>query len=248
MEEARVADNEAVAATNLISVQDGLWRPRWGTAYYGAALAANPDGAAEFVKSDGTTELVAVANGVAYKSTDGGSWSSISGATFTAGVQCYFMQIAGYLYVANGTDPLTRYDGSTLSTYSSLGAPTGLGAVRASGLASGVYTYYSQVTALNAVGETVGSTEASITVNEVRDGWTAATDGLTWSWNTFTGATRYQLYISDQSGQEELLTTTNALSFLDDGTLTINPYVTPPLSNTTAAPTFISMVVSGNRI
>ena len=248
LDEARVADNEAVVSTNLISVQDGLWKPRWGTDYYGAELPANPDGAAEFVKSDGTTELIAIANGIAQKSTNGGTWTTITGATFTVGVQCYFMQIAGYLYIANGTDPLTRYDGSVLSTYSSLSTPTGLGSARASGLASGVYTYYAEVTAMNTVGETVGSTEASITVNKVRDGWASTTDGITWSWSTVAGATRYQLYISDQAGQEALLTSTNALSFLDDGSIVINPYVVPPLQNTTTAPKFISMIVSGNRI
>ena len=34
LDEARIADNEAALATNLISVQDGLWQPRWGTDYY----------------------------------------------------------------------------------------------------------------------------------------------------------------------------------------------------------------------
>lgn len=249
LDETRVAPNEAVTALNLIQVQDGLWRPRWGTAYYGADLGNTCDGATEFVRSDGTTELIAVANGVVYKSTDGGSWSSISGATFTAGLQCYFMQIAGNLYIANGTNPLTRYNGSTLAQYSELSAPSGLGGVRASGLASGTITMYAQVTALNDVGETVGSTEASVTVNKTRDTWVAtSSQGITWSWSAVASATRYQVYISDESGNEGLLTSTTALSFLDDGTLTINPYVTPPLQNTTAAPKFTQMVVSGNRI
>lgn len=250
LDEARIAPNEAKRALNLIQVQDGLWKPRWGTAYYGVALASNIDGAKEYVKSDGTTELIAIAGGVAYKSTNGGTWTSISGATFTAGTQCYFMQIAGYLYIANGTDSLARYDGSVLTTYTSISTPTGLTASRvASGLSSGTFTYYAEVTALNLIGETVGSTEASITVNKRRDTWVAATDkGISWSWTTVTGATRYQLYISDESGYESLLTSTTDTNFTDDGSLDINTYIIPPLSNTTAAPKFKSMVVSGNRI
>jgi hypothetical protein len=62
------------------------------------------------------------------------------------------------------------------------------------------------------------------------------------------GATRYQLYISDESGDEALLTSVTGSSYQDDATLTINPYITPPLQNTTTAPKFMSMVVSGNRI
>lgn len=250
LDEARIAQDEAVTATNLIQVQDGLWQQRWGTAYYGLDLGANCDGAIEFVKSDQTTEIIAIAGGTAYKSTDGGSWTAISGASFTSGTQCFFMQIAGFLYIANGTDSLARYDGSTLTTYSSLSAPANLTASRvASGLSSGVYTYYAEVTAMNSVGETVGSTEASITVNKQRDTWVAATDkGIAWSWDTVASATRYQLYISEQSGYEALLTSTTALNYTDDGSLEINPYITPPLSNTTTAPKFKSMTVSGNRI
>ncbi len=249
LDEARLAPDEAKQATNLIQVQDGLWKPRWGDAYYGVDLGYEIYGGAEYLKSDGTTELIAVANGKAWKSTDGGSWTEITGATFTNGVMCYFLQIAGYLYIANGTDSLARYDGSTLSVYSALSAPANLTASRvASGLSSGSYVYYAEVTALNTVGETVGSTEASITTNKHRDTWIAGTDILDWSWNSVATASRYQLYIADQSGQEGLLTSTTTTNFRDDGSLAINPYVVPPLSNTTAAPKFKSMAVSGNRL
>ena len=252
IDEARMPSKFAEESINQIQVQDALWKTRWGTAVYGAAHATTIDGASEYVKSDATTELITITNGVAYKSTDGGALTAISGATFTAGLQCYFMQIAGYLYIANGTDALARYDGSVLTTYTSLAAPANLTASRvASGLSSGTYTYYAQVTALNGVGETVGSTEASITVNKDRDTWVAATDkGISWSWSSVTGATYYQLYISDESGKENLLTTiaTGTTNFTDDGSLDINTYIEVPLQNTTAAPKFISMTLSGNRI
>lgn len=258
IDESKMPPKFAVESNNMMQVQNGLWKTRWGTQSYGADLGYSPDGAQEYVKSNGSTELIVIANGVAYKSTDGGSWSSISGATFTAGVQCYFMQLGGYdssnvfsnyLYIANGTDPLTRYDGTSLTTYSSLSAPASLTAsLVASGLSSGTHVYYGQVTALNAVGETVGSTEASITTNKLREDWTATTDKVTWSWSAVTGATRYQLYISNTQGYEALLTSTDVTNFTDDGTLVINPYVQVPYDNTTTAPKFTSMCTSNNRI
>lgn len=258
VDEARMSSKFSVESNNMIQVQNGLWKTRWGTQAYGADLGFSPDGAQEYVKADGTTELIAVANGVAYKSTDGGSWSAISGATFTAGLQCYFMQLGGYdssnafhnyLYIANGTDALTRYDGSTLTTYSSLSAPASLSAsLVASGLSSGSHTYYGQVTALNAVGETVGSTEASITTNKLREDWTATTDKVTWSWSSVVGATRYQLYIASTQGYEALLATTDSTNYTDDGSIPINPYVQVPYDNTTSAPKFTSMCTSNNRI
>ena len=208
IDEARMDKKYAKESTNLIMVSDGLWKTRWGSSYYGPAYASNIDGAKEYVKSDGTTELIVIAGGTAYKSTDGGTATSISGASFTAGIKCYFMQIAGYLYIANGTDSLARYDGSTLSTYSGINAPANpTASLVASGLASGSFTYYAQVTALNDVGESVGSTEVSITVNKQRDTWVAATDkGIYYGWDAVTGANRYQLYVADESGDEVLLT------------------------------------------
>lgn len=259
VDEARMDRKFAVDATNLMQVQDGLWKTRWGTSYYGQDLAANPDGASEYVKSDGTTELIAVANGKAYKSTDGGTWTEITGATFTAGIQCYFLQLGGwdtttnvyksYLYIVNGTDVMVRYNGSTLETYTGITEPANLGAsLVASGLTSGTYTYYAQVTALNEIGETVGSTEASITTNKVRDSWVTTTDKVHWYWDSSANATRYQLYLSDQSGFETLLVNTDQTNFVDDGSTEINPYVETPDDNTTTAPKFKSLAISNNRM
>jgi len=249
LDEARMGKDFAVDANNLIQDQDGVWKTKWGSVVYGADYGVSPDGASEYVKSDATTELVTIAAGKAWKSTNGGAKTEITGATFTAGTQCYFMQIAGYLYIANGTDSLARYNGTTLSAYTELSAPASLTASRvASGLTSGIYTYYAEVTALNEVGETVGSTEASITVNKERDNWTTATDKIAWSWGAVSGVSQYQVYLSDESGKESLLAATTVTNFTDDGSLAINPYVIPPELNTTSAPKFKSMVVSGNRI
>ena len=249
LDEARISNNEVVNALNLIQVQDGLYQPRWGTQYFGADYGANPDGSTEFLKSDQTTELITVAGGKVYKSTDGGSITEITGATFTAGLPAFFMQIAGYLYIANGVDPLARYNGTTMTTYTEIDEPTGLTGTATSSIAavSGV-TLYGIVTALNSVGETKGSTVASVKVSKIRDQWIATTDKVTWSWTAVSGADRYQLYIADTEGYEELLTSVTETSFIDDGTVATNPYISVPLDNTTAAPKFKSMVVSGNRI
>jgi len=250
IDEARQPSKFAVESVNMMMSQDAIWKTRWGTGYYGAAHDANPDGACEFVKSDGSTELITIADGKAWSSTNGGSLTEIEGATFTAGTQCYFMQIAGYLYIANGIDSLARYDGDVLTTYTELDAPENLGASLTSGLSSGSHTYYAEVTALNEIGETVGSTEASIAVDKSRDNWTAGSDKVTWYWDAVENATRYQLYLADESGYETLLASIEAgtLSFVDDGVLDLNPYVEPPEQNTTSAPKFIAMCVSGNRI
>jgi len=251
LEEARIGETEATEATNLMQVEDGIWKVRWGSAYYGATHDANIDGAAEYVNEDGSTELITVADGKAWKSEDGGGLTELSGATFTAGEQCFFMQIAGYLYIANGTDDLVRYNGTSLSTYTEISAPTNLAGTASASLGSGIYNMYAEVTAFNTVGETVGSTEASVTngMSRPRDQWVSG-DNVTWTWTDVASASveGYNLYISDTTGHETLLTNIAASSYVDDGDLTINPYIEPPLSNTTAGPKFKSMAVSNNRM
>lgn len=249
LDEARISKEEVINALNLIQVQDGLYKPRWGTDYYGADYGANPDGAAEFLRDDQTTELITVAGGKVYKSVDGGAITEITGATFTAGKPVYFMQIAGYLYIANGYDPLARYNGSALTTYSEINPPTGLTGTAASTIAASSGTsVYGIVTAINNIGETIGSNTVRVYVSKIRDQWNKDTDYIEWTWNAVSGADRYNLYISDTEGYEEFLTSVTGTSYKDNGTIATNPYISVPLDNTTTAPKFKSMVVSGNRI
>ncbi len=244
----RLSEDEAAEAVNLIQVQDGLWKPRWGTKYYGGDYGGSVvDGFQEYIKSDGTRELIVVANGKVWKR-DGDSKTEITGATFTAGTPCYFLQIDDYLYISNGTDNLARYGGSTLSTYSELSAPANPSLTRGAGLSAGDYTYYYQVTALNAVGETVGSTEQSVTVDIERSTWAEADEYVDFSWDAVGSATRYQVYIADESGYETLLASVGTNSYRDDNTDTANPYIEIPDDNTTGAPKFKHMWMSGNRM
>jgi hypothetical protein len=253
LDEARIGLNQARETINLLQVQDGLWKVRWGSAYYGLDIPGESTiiGAKEYIKSDGTRELVAIGGttGKVYKSVDGGTWSEVTGATFTVTKKLFFLQINSYLYITNGYDPLTRYNGSTLTRYTELAAPTGVSLSRGAGLSAGSYTYYYQITALNDIGETVGSTEQSIAVNKERDTWTATSNEyVDISWTAVPGATKYQIYISNASGQEVLLDVSTTNSYRDNNSATENPYVFIPDDNTTGAPKFSQMRMSGNRI
>lgn len=250
VEEARISDKAAKEATNLYQVQDGVYATRPGTAYFGQTMPSGvtPDGVSEFVKSDGTTELIVVAQNV-YKSTDGGSWTTVSSSTtFTPDNKCYFLQIKGRLYITNGVDSLTYYDGSGLVRYVAITAPVWGGTpLSRTTLTSGSYNVYYVVTALNEVGETTGSTEQTLTVNKIRDTW-ATGEKITLTWTAVSGATRYQVYYSDEAGYENLIGDTTATTFDDDGTGVVNTLIEVPDDNTTGAPKFRQMELSGNRI
>jgi hypothetical protein len=255
VDEARLNEKFAAQSINLMQVQDGLWKSRWGIDYYGQTVASESslDGAVEYINNTtGNRELIVVGGttGKIYKSTDNGqTWSQIGSSTLTAGNPAYFLQIKNELYISNGVDSLLRYDGSTLSAYTGLDTPSNVSPSRGAGLSAGDYTAYYQITAVNQVGETEPSTETSITVNKERDYWVAADDeDVDITWDAVSNADRYNVYYSDESGYEVFLGTTTSNSFTDDGTLQPNDYIETPDDDTTAAPTFGPMEMSGNRI
>jgi len=246
----------AKEALNLILVQDGRWKTRWGSDYYGKALPGGAKivscGIYEKKDVDKTQEKVAIGtDGKAYKCVDQGDWTEITGATFDLTATKYnFCQSVNQLYISNGKDRLTRYNGTVLLRYTQLPAPTGLGLVR-NVLTAGSYNNYYKVTALNEVGETEGSVEINLTTNKARNSWiVSSNEYLTLSWTAVAGASRYQIYYADESGKELLLaeTSTTGTSFKDDGSFVQNPFFTCPQDDTTGAPAFKMIADSGSRL
>jgi hypothetical protein len=233
-----------------MQTQDGLWSTRWGFDYYGLAISgeASIEGAVEYIKTDGTREIIAVGGttGKIFKSQDKGAWTQIGSITLTPGKTPHFLQTRSSLYIANGTDDLLRYDGTNLNVYTALAAPTNL-AFTLTGVSAGSYHYYYVVTALNEVGETVGSNRIDVAINEER-ATMSGTDKINLTWDAVAGALRYNIYMSDQSGYEVFLDTIVGNAYGDVGTTLTNPFIETPDDNTTAAPKFSSMETSGNRI
>ena len=246
----RLTKTQAAELTNMILVEDGVPAKRPGTLAWGDQTFTNrPDGIKEFTKSDGTRELIVVADGKVYRLTTT-SKTEITGATFTQGNRIKMIQYGGELYIVNGLDPMARYNGSSLSKYTALAAPTWAGTplTRGAGLSSGTAeTLYYQVTAVNDAGETVASTEQSIANDIARADWDVANESIVLDWNVVAGATRYNIYVSDTGGYEEYLGTTTDTGLTDSGA-TANPFQVPPDTNTTAAPLVADLWVSQNRL
>lgn len=248
--ETRLKINECKELLNMLLIEDGVPTKRWGTAAYGGVTFTNtPDGFEEYVGTDSTRKLVVIADGKAWLvDPAAGTKTEITGATFTQGIRCKLIQYGSFLYITNGTDVLARYDGSVLTTYTALATPTwdGTPIVRTV-LTAGAYTYYYRVTAQNSVGETIASTEQSITVNLLRDSWSATTF-LTLGWADVAGATKYVIYMADTAGYETKLDETTASMYVDNGVAVLNPYIEPPDDNTTAGPLLLDLWVSVNRL
>ena len=242
----------AVEATNIQQAQDGVWETRGGTDYYGAAIsgASTIDGATEFVTSTGDREIIAVGGGKVWKSDDDGStWSEITGATFTSGYRPYFMQFGDKLWISNAYDSLAVYDGTNLNDYTAISDPdTAPTLTRGTGLSTGSYTYYLRYTANNNVGNTNPSPALTITVDQPREQWTIADDEyIDYTITAVDGADSYDLWLGDVSGKEYYLGSTTTLTFRDQGD-SVNVYREAPDDNTTSAPKFGTMELSGNRL
>lgn len=250
--ETRLRKDEAKEATNMLLVEDGILDKRWGTAKYPSGMAdfTNAiDGATEYRKTDGTRELIVVADGSAHRVSENGTKTALTGASFTIGKRCFFLQIKDNLYIGNGTDSLVRYNGTSLSTYSGLSTLTGVTLTRGAGLAAGNFTYYYRVSAVNEVGETLASAAVSITVNKERADWVAASnEKITVDWTAVTGAKKYVIYFADTAGFEVKLGESTTNQYVDDAKDTPNPYIEPPTADTTTGPKLTSMAISGNRI
>ena len=246
--ETRLNKEEAKETTDMILVEDGILDIRWGTKQYGPNFTA-VDGFAEYRKSDGTRELIVIDNGKAYRVTTT-SATEITGATFTVGEQCFFFQSGAFLYIGNGTEELTRYNGTVLSRYSALDTPAwdGTPLVKGAGLGAGSYNYYYRVSAVNAIGETLAAAEETIGVDKDRDLWTDADEYIQLDWGDVAGALKYIIYFADASGYERKLTEVTVSTFQDDGSAIPNPYIVPTTADTTCGPKLRSMAISGNRM
>jgi hypothetical protein len=157
-------------------------------------------------------------------------------------------QFNEFLYIANGTDALARYNGTTLVTYSGITTPVWDGTpITRTGLTAGSYTYYYQVSAVNEVGETNVVAEESITTNLPREDWDSS-NYVTLGWADVSGADKYIVYWADTSGFEVKLTEVTASTYQDDGTAVPNTFIEPPTDDTTTGPKFKQMWISGNRL
>lgn len=255
-DETRLPHEAVQAAQNMYLDQDGVWTTRPGTSQYGATLTTPIDGATSFAKynSDGTisTYIAVIDNGAFKYSTDGGAWTTVSGKTWTTGYNVFFKQIGSRLYVGNGVDAMAYYDinGGTLTTFSALATPGSLVAPTRTGLSAGSYNAYYKITAVNTIGETIASSEMSVSggINKTRDNWTTGTDYLTMSWGAVSGATRYNIYYSDATGTEVYLDSSATTSYIDTGVATPNPYQEAPTTDSTGGPKYAYLALSGNRL
>jgi len=255
LDKSRLPKDALQEADNLVLVEDGQPSLRPGVDWYGAASpnASVIDGF-DYFDYAGAIHLIMVAGGTVYRSTDDGTnWTACTGATLTAGKTVNMNQNGTFLYLTNGFDAITRYDGTTtLQTYTSLATPAApTVAETGAGLTSGTsYQYYYKCSRVNTVGFSVASAASTvIQTGLAREDWSAGTNFATLTLPALAGTqTRFDVYVSEDNNDYFYLGSTATTAFVDDGTAIIVPTTTAPTDNTSTGPLVEELVNVGSRM
>lgn len=224
-----IKDSELTEAKNVMLTVDGI-EPRYGTERLGDdGGASKVYGSFSYHQSDGTIQFLRVANQRLQKLV-GTTWTDI-GSTVFADADTDFVQAYNVVYIFNGSDNLRSYDGSTVSTYTAISAPSSSLTLNVTGT-SGSTNYSYIITAFNSQGETLGSTALTTSSGNA----TLSTSNYNaLSWGAVANADGYNIYGRTATGfGESYMATVYTNSYNDQGQDTPSTTILPPEGNSTA--------------
>lgn len=245
-----VAAKTVGTAGNSIATTEASTHLSWGAATLSGGHDGL-DGGAMHVVSDETSHMLQIAGGIIYRSTnDGTTWTVCTGATLTAGKKCDTEQADDFTFIGNGEDAMVRYDGTTaLTTYTALTTPIG-NAPSKTGLASTTYTLRYRVSAYNDVGNTISSAAQTVQVSQLRPSFDA-TNYVTFTWATVTGAEGYNIYVGQTASEEGFIDSVvgeATTTYIDYGGAVEQTNIIAPDSDTTGGPKAGSLKMVGSRL
>lgn len=220
LRQTEIKDNELAQADNLKLVGQGVPTKREGSTDYFLTAPSVATGSqrvrglkyANFASgASGVNELLAISDWGIMVKKSGASYANIPGASYVSGYNADMVQIYNNVYVVNGINNLTKYNGASIFEYTQISKPTGVQVTNLSGV-SGTFTRSFRIGGLNAVGETIAS-DAVLISNTPQD---LADTTLRLNWTTSSPASAvagYNIYGYDQ-GDERFITS------VDSSTLT----------------------------
>lgn len=258
IDKSRLPRDALEQADNIYLVEDGQPSLRPGVGWFGTAApnGLEIDGFSYFDFA-GVIHLVIVAGGVVYRSTNNGTtWTQCTGFSLTSGLPTEMNQYNSLLYITNGTDNITLYDGSTtLLQYTNLATPAAPSAVE-TGLSGTGVPYYYKLSAVSPIGFSIASpvNTGAVESNLARTTWVPATNFVTLTTPVAVATqTRWDFYISEDNVNfyylNSVAATPSATSvFVDDGTAIPIPSTQAPTGNTSQGPKVKELVNIGSRM
>lgn len=224
-----IKESELTEAKNIILDIDGI-SPRPGTDNYGDDDGSTKKlGGIGYYKSDGTKEFLTVGNDGRLRKLSSGSWSNIGSKVYSTTANVEFVQARDKIYIFNGVDELSYYDGSSITTYTALTTPAAPTVSPQGTTGSTDYSY--RISAFNSVGETLAST-ATATTTGTQTLSNSNYNQVTWA--AVSGATGYNVWGRESTGLgETYLGTVYTTSYDDKGQSDPSTTLIPPEANTT---------------
>jgi len=227
-------ENELASGTDIQLVEDGKVKcPRDGQSYYGAEKDSQVVGLYPYYKSGESASLLRI-SGTTLQVYNSGSWDNVSGASYTAGLDTEGVMAFDRLYLTNGTDNLSYYDGTNITSFSAVSAPAAPTVTRDGGSA-GTFTFSYKITSVTDVGESLASSAGSTTLNQST---LSSTVKMSVSWSAVTGAIGYNVY-GRKDGKWYFITYlegNGSVSYSDAGAITPSEVFPPPEGDTTTGP------------
>lgn len=230
---ALVHDENVVVAKNAMLDVDGITRRYGSTKPFDTGSASYNYALGRFYnKSAGTKKFIRIAKVGAtarLQELSSETWSDVSAVTTWTNTPASMVQASNKIFIHNGTDNLRYYDGSTITTYTSVSTPTTL-AVAAQGT-TGSTSYSYRVDALNATGRTAAASRVSISNGNAT---LSSSNYNAVTWDAMAGATAYNVYGRKSTGiGESWLATVYTNSYDDTGVDTPVVTLLPNEQNTT---------------
>ncbi len=244
LRQTEIKDSELAQMDNLKLVGQGVPTKREGTANYFLTSTSVATGSqkvrglrgVKFASGvSGVNELLAVSDYGFLVKKSNASYEMVQGYSYASGYPVEMVQVYNNVYISNGFNNLTKYDGATIFPYTSISRPTGVTATNLSGV-SGTFTRSFRISGFNAVGETIAS-DALLIQNTPQD---LADTTIRLNWTTSSPSSvviAYGIYGYD-GGDERLITTVDASTLRYDyqGTPEPSQLVFPVTADTTSGP------------
>ena len=221
LRETELSNNEYSVGTNIMLKGSGVPTGRWGTSsYFSANTTGSIRGFAKYNERDGagdyTRELLALTDEGFLAKKDGLSYAQITGQSWPSGTVIDSEQLGGETYIVSKDVTFTKYDGTNLSAFTTISAPTGVAATNYSGLTGPNQISYK----VAAIGPNGGTSESSdnYVINNVPFDLTGTEIRV--SWNAISASTLagYEIYRGTQ-GDEGFLGSVgpDVTTFSDNG-------------------------------
>jgi len=225
-------DNELAQADNIMLKGSGVPTGRWGMQkFFEANATGSIRGLGLYATGASLSELLALTDEGLVCKKDGASYSPIVGQSYPSGSIIRSMQLGGKTYLASEDRALTEYNGTALSVYATLAAPTGVTATNFSGV-SGTKTWSWKIVTLgNNGGQTTPST--AVELPNLPQDLTETQVNVQWTPSSGASLSGYEIYRGIPGDETYLAAVGASLTTYVDKGEPASELILAPITNTT---------------